>query len=325
MATNALRTNLDQLAPLIGILPIFGIAGVENHKISPMMRATNPPQPRMLKLHFSDQSRNPIWMMDKSFSIGSAPDNDLVITDPLVSPMHARLQVINGVYTLQDLGSQTGTFVNGQRTVQKPVQHGDTVRIGNAVMEVRNPTMPGSQSHWTLVASSSWLAGQEFPLPSGNAQIKVGRASHCGLIFPGTHLSREHALLTLSEQCVQVKDLGSANGTFINDERISEGTLYSGDLLRLDVYSFRIFGPGIRPTKSRMDEATRLRPVPDINKTIPDTEPPVSPKRWKTRPTSPGNRSEIPVSSGQYNRLTIWLAVFLGTALAGLAVYLLFG
>jgi pSer/pThr/pTyr-binding forkhead associated (FHA) protein len=285
----------------------------------------------MLKIRFTDERREPVWVVDKSFAVGATADNNLVIADPSVSPQHARLLLINGVYALHDLGSQAGTFVNGQRITQKALQNGDAVRLGDVSLEILDPSVPGNQPGWTLIASSSWLAGQAFPIHarSPSREVRVGRSSHCDLIFPGTHLSREHALLTLSEQSVQVRDLGSANGTFINDIRIAEGTLYSGDQVRLDVYSFRIYGPGLRPTETQKapsdEQATKLRAAVPSVKNTPEIENTARPKRWKTRPTSPGNRSETPARSSQYNRATKMLAILLGCALVALAIYLMVG
>lgn len=287
-------------------------------------------QPRMLKIRFTDQHREPVWVVDKSFAIGSASDNNLVIEAPSIHPHHARLLFINGVYALQDLGSPTGTFVNGHRITQKAVQNGDAVQLGDVILEILDPSVPGNQLHWTLIASSSWLAGQEFPIHSRkqSPEIKVGRSSHCDLIFPGTHLSREHALLTLSEGSVQVRDLGSANGTFINDIRITEGTLYSGDHVRLDVYSFRIYGPGQRPTNVTNlpvhEQPTKMRAAPNSPNKL-EVENVTQPKQWKTRPTSPGNRSEASAGGGSYNRAIKMLALILGGALVALAVYLIVG
>lgn len=282
----------------------------------------------MLKIRFSDQHRQPVWVVDKSFAIGSASDNNLVIEAPSIIPHHARLLLINGGYALQDLGSSAGTFVNGHRITQKALQNGDLVRLGDVTLEILDPSVPGNQLHWTLIASSSWLAGQEFPIQSRtqSPEIKIGRSSHCDLIFPGTHLSREHALLTVSNESVQVRDLGSANGTFINDIRIDEGTLYSGDHLRLDVYSFRIYGPGRRPLPSLPihEQPTKLRSVTNVSDRL-DVENVARPKQWKTRPTSPGNRSEASAGGGSYNRAIKMLALILGGALVALAVYLVVG
>ena len=65
------------------------------------------------------------------FTIGRAPGCDVVIEDPWVSNHHAQIHVdMAGGCTVVDLGSQTGTFVNGVRTQQQRLTHGMSVRVG---------------------------------------------------------------------------------------------------------------------------------------------------------------------------------------------------
>lgn len=285
----------------------------------------------MLKLRFTDQRREPVWLVDKSFTIGGADDNHLVIDDPTVNSQHARIIYANNSFLLHDLGSPEGTYVNDQRITQRVLQNGDRIKVGQVELEVLDPARPENQPEWCLVACSSWLSGQEFPIRGRNQQndIKIGRASHCDMIFAGTHLSREHALLTIKDDCIWVRDLSSANGTFINDARITEGVVYSGDQLRLDVYSFRVYGPGSRsPQQAHPEddgEATKIRRAVTLI-AEPEAEPSASgPKRWKTRPTSPGNRQEENNKKDEYSLAVKAIAALLVMAVIGLVVYLVVG
>ena len=284
----------------------------------------------MLKIRFTDPHREPAWVTDKSFTIGGANDNQLVIDDPTVDPHHAKIIYANSQFLLQDLGGQEGIFVNDQRVTQKTIHNGDKIKIGGVELEVLDPTRPENQPEWCLVACSSWLAGQEFPVRAReqNNEVKIGRASHCDMIFAGTHLSREHAHLTITSDCVFVRDLNSANGTFINDIRITEGVAYSGDQLRLDVYSFRLYGPGARPVSLSpvYDEATKIRRPPPRELPEPaDASAENGPKRWKTRPTSPGNRTDSGLQKDQYPLVVKIISVCLIMAVTALAAYLIFG
>ena len=51
--------------------------------------------------------------------------------DALVSREHARLDCQMGQWVVSDLGSRTGTFVNGQLARQQVLRHGDEIRVGN--------------------------------------------------------------------------------------------------------------------------------------------------------------------------------------------------
>jgi hypothetical protein len=68
-----------------------------------------------------------------TISIGSAPDNDLVIAETTVSRHHARLFRRLGRFRIADLESTNGTFVNGRRVRgSAPIHPGDEVRFGAA-------------------------------------------------------------------------------------------------------------------------------------------------------------------------------------------------
>ncbi|MCX8111766.1 MAG: FHA domain-containing protein [Bacteroidia bacterium] len=69
-------------------------------------------------------------------TIGRASDNAIVITDSTVSSRHARLFLQGNRWYIQDLGSTNGTFVNGQRITQHPIQVGDRIRMGAIVIQV---------------------------------------------------------------------------------------------------------------------------------------------------------------------------------------------
>lgn len=64
-------------------------------------------------------------------NVGRAEYNDLVLADPSVSTMHAKLQRRDGVWILADLGSTNGTFMEGEPvTNEVAVAPGATLRFG---------------------------------------------------------------------------------------------------------------------------------------------------------------------------------------------------
>ena len=72
----------------------------------------------------------------KTLRIGRALDNDIVISDPGASRHHAELRNVAGGYRIVDLGSNNGTFVNGQRATDAPLSEGDVVGIGSSVFRL---------------------------------------------------------------------------------------------------------------------------------------------------------------------------------------------
>ena len=71
-------------------------------------------------------------------AIGRQPDNDLVIDQPILSRHHTLIAVDGGSYTLSDLHSRNGTYLNGV-PVSRPVtlRDGDQVRLGGATLRFR--------------------------------------------------------------------------------------------------------------------------------------------------------------------------------------------
>jgi hypothetical protein len=69
--------------------------------------------------------------------IGRRPDNDMVIADLHVSKQHAELRrTPAGRYSIIDLGSHDGTYVNGTRVSQQELNEGDIIAIGRATFRL---------------------------------------------------------------------------------------------------------------------------------------------------------------------------------------------
>ena len=135
-------------------------------------------------------------------------------------------------------------------------------------------------------------------------------------MIPGTHLSRRHAEVSVEGNHLRIRDLGSANGTFLNEVQIDNATANNGDRLRMDVYSFRIVAPDTDGNRTRL-----RKPINELAKPVERKQLSQEPKRWKTRPTSPGNRIEPEQSRGRRN---FWiLAIALAVAAGAIAAYFL--
>ncbi|MDN3352134.1 FHA domain-containing protein [Actinomadura sp. DC4] len=68
--------------------------------------------------------------------IGRAPENDMVITDLRVSRQHAELRSSSGTYEIVDVGSRSGTYVNGQRVERSPIGPDDIIGIGPSTFQL---------------------------------------------------------------------------------------------------------------------------------------------------------------------------------------------
>jgi pSer/pThr/pTyr-binding forkhead associated (FHA) protein len=77
-------------------------------------------------------------------------------------------------------------------------------------------------------ADASWT----FRLPSGTAKT-VGRAPRADFIVDAALVSRLHCRIVATAEKLEVEDLSSTNGTFVNDRRVDRGQLTTGDRLRI--------------------------------------------------------------------------------------------
>jgi hypothetical protein len=82
--------------------------------------------------------------------------------------------------------------------------------------------------------------GYVIPIPGPS--FRIGRGETCHLRPSSTLVSREHAVLTVEEGLVRVRDLGSDGGTFVNGKRLTPGShlLKDQDLLQIGPLTFAI-------------------------------------------------------------------------------------
>jgi len=70
-------------------------------------------------------------------TVGRDPRNDIVLDDRRVSRRHAEVRLRLGRYTLYDLQSTNGTFVNGRRIAEMVLSDEDRITIGGAELVVK--------------------------------------------------------------------------------------------------------------------------------------------------------------------------------------------
>ncbi len=78
-----------------------------------------------------------------------------------------------------------------------------------------------------------------FRLPPGAIKT-VGRAPRADFVVDAPLVSRLHCRLTATDSTVDIVDLDSTNGTYINDQRVKTGTVKSGDRLRVGRVEFTV-------------------------------------------------------------------------------------
>jgi len=82
--------------------------------------------------------------------------------------------------------------------------------------------------------STYWLKyrGTRFPIRRG--ETVVGRSPYCSIVLSNSQSSRQHCALRLEGEALSLIDLDSANGTWLNDVRVTEPRqLEAGDIIRV--------------------------------------------------------------------------------------------
>ncbi len=87
------------------------------------------------------------------------------------------------------------------------------------------------------------IGGRTLAVPSGS--LDVGRLSDCWLTLDDDLISRYHARFHVTEDRLELEDLGSRNGTYVNGRRLSgKVDLQDADQVRIGREVIAVLGPG---------------------------------------------------------------------------------
>ena len=70
-----------------------------------------------------------------------------------------------------------------------------------------------------LIANNGPLNGQQWII---DGTLVIGRDAECDIVIPDRQVSRQHARITKGTNGIILEDLGSKNGTFLNNQVVSE-------------------------------------------------------------------------------------------------------
>ncbi|MGE0877699.1 MAG: FHA domain-containing protein [Acidimicrobiia bacterium] len=89
---------------------------------------------------------------------------------------------------------------------------------------------PSTGRYTLVVTAPPELLGRRFDL---DGELTVGRAAGCRIALDDSFVSTMHARLFLRDDQPWLEDLGSTNGTYVNDERVAQTVvLNKGDIVR---------------------------------------------------------------------------------------------
>jgi pSer/pThr/pTyr-binding forkhead associated (FHA) protein len=207
--------------------------------------------------------------------LGRAEDNDLVLPDIGVSRRHARIVVDGGTLRFEDLGSGNGTFYRGQRIESQVLADGDEIvlepftltfhiqvaaapAMGHSLEDDETMRAPPLDSLTGAPARLVTLAGHRLAsaYPLGGAPIAMGRSEARDIVLFDPAASRNHAIVELRAEGFWLRDLGSANGTYVNGQKATEQPLSAGDVIRIGSTEFRFEALGPLPSTSPVEAST---------------------------------------------------------------------
>ena len=106
------------------------------------------------------------------YTVGRARHNDLSLTEPSISKVHARIVHEERRFFIEDQGSLHGVYVNAARVQRAELAHGAQIQLGNVTLKFsplgagraprsRSPSSPGSSSSsscspWCRPSTPPW-------------------------------------------------------------------------------------------------------------------------------------------------------------------------
>jgi CRP-like cAMP-binding protein len=79
------------------------------------------------------------------------------------------------------------------------------------------------------------------------SRLAIGRAPESDIHLPDPSVSRQHALVYIEDEKAILEDLGSRNGTYVNEERVKKAILANGDVVRIGNVTARFLEEGESP------------------------------------------------------------------------------
>ena len=170
-----------------------------------------------------------------SLSIGKS-DADIVYTIADVSRMHAQIVYDGNRVYIQDCNSTNGTYINGTR-----ISSGQLIQIKSddeicfsqsksAMLIVGEKQVANNVAQSNKSSNSAQGVASLMQYLSGKDEIKIGRSPECDVVLEHASVSRVHASVRrTSSGKYLITDLGSLNGTFVNNRKVSSAEVSAKD------------------------------------------------------------------------------------------------
>jgi pSer/pThr/pTyr-binding forkhead associated (FHA) protein len=187
-------------------------------------------------------------------------EGDIQLADGRVSRRHAQIVFQDGVLTLEDLGSTNGTTVDGEKLhagERRALTGAERLAFGGVEARISLPGGGPAQATQafggnrtaaisappTIDDAPAKLVGgpQDFPLRLGPNTF--GRKPENQIQIADPYVSGRHGVIEVEEGGIFLTDLGSTNGTLLNDAKLSPNMrtrLEETDVIRLGSLELRV-------------------------------------------------------------------------------------
>lgn len=203
-----------------------------------------------------ESNRTMVRLVRSDYTIGRAEESTIRLTERNISRSHARLYRENGSWILEDKGSFTGSFINGERvTGARALKHGDTIQLGDYRLDLSDEEAEQAQEAPKPEPSPAVALPDRFVVVQGpevgavypltEQKLLVGRGEECQIALDDASVSRIHLEVIRTEHGLMVLDQGSSNGLRINGTDLPSAMLRSGDLLELGDVRLKFVPAGV--------------------------------------------------------------------------------
>lgn len=217
----------------------------------------------------------------RSWNIGRAYESDIQLENPRVSRQHAVLQPTPAGWVLINR-SRNGMFVDGRRVESLTIDRPVTVVLGSASsgepLEVYPIVGPPAHARTRTVATPTPPVGETTVArpPTavynmGQVDIRIGRATDNQVVLDDLLVSRYHAVLRRTGNQWELVDNHSANGTYVNGNRIVRAIIGPNDIVGIGHQLLHLSGDQLVEYVDTGDisyEASNLRVVTSKGKTL---------------------------------------------------------
>ena len=199
-----------------------------------------------------------------SFLVGRSQECDIIIPEPYVSRVQAKVSFENGRHFIKNLG-RNALRVNGRTTAGDFLKPGDEITFGKTnflyqagvepkvepapdakTILAADPADPAPERRLVCTSPSGLTAAHRLSQP----KIVIGRSQEADIVLNDPSVSRYHCVIEERQGACHIRNISSSNPLTINHEPAAEKRLYSGDQLKIGAWSLAFIS-------SRRDDTRR--------------------------------------------------------------------